>query len=342
MGIKLLAHLDPRPSFSEKGRRLRDAFLHRPATFPAELAATTIVHCPYQMVHPLVPDAWNLPYVINLHDIQHEHYPEFFTLDELAWRREHYLASAHHATALCVVDEWTRRDLVNHLPIDPEKVFVAPFGPTWDIPHASDDSVWKSLQRERGLPEAFAYYPAQTWIHKNHARLFEALHHLATQGIKIPLVCSGHLTERHAELAQKAKELGIDVHFLGLVKDVEVRAMYRQARMVVIPTLFEGGSGIPVLEAMALGVPLAASTACGIPEAVEDAALLFDPLEPGEMAHVIGRLWGDPELRKTLAQRGLKRSQNWNWGRAAATYRDIYTEVLARWKAPPRRNRACE
>jgi len=336
MGIELLAHIDPHPTLTERGRRLRDALLHRPATFPEEVAATTIVHCPYQVIHPLVPRAWNLPYVMNLHDIQHEHYPEFFSPEELAWRREHYLASANHAMAVCVIDDWTRRDMLNHLPISPEKVFVAPYGPTWADASASQGADWPPFQRARGLPEAFAYFPAQTWIHKNHARLFEALHLLAAQGTRIPLVCTGHLTDRHPELVRLAESLGLEVHFLGLVAGDEVRTLYRQTRMVVVPTLFEGGAGLPVLESMALGVPLAASTACGIPDAVGDTALLFDPMDPGDMAQAIGRLWGDRELRETLARRAQARSRLCTWEGAAATYRDIYTEVLARWKARPK------
>jgi glycosyltransferase involved in cell wall biosynthesis len=336
MGIRLLAHLDPRPSFAEKARRMRDALLHRPAAFPKDVAASTIVHCPYQMVHPMAPKTWDLPYVIHLHDIQHEHYPEFFSPEELAWRREHYLASANQAMAVCVIDAWTRRDLLSHLPIPEDKVFVAPYGPTWSEDAASQGADWPVFQRERGLPQAFAYYPAQTWIHKNHARLFEALHQLAGQGIRIPLVCSGHLTERHPELARMAESLGLEVHFLGLVKGEEVRALYNQARMVISPTLFEAGAGFPVLESMALGVPLVASRACGIPDAVGDTALLFDPLDPGDMAQAIGRLWGDGELRETLARRAQARSRLCTWEGAAATYRDIYTEVLARWKARPK------
>lgn len=334
-GFRLMNHLDPQPGLKAALGRTFDERANRIPRFPEHLSGGTIVHCPYQWLHPAVPRAWNLPYVMNLHDIQHEHFPEFFSPEELAWRRKHYLASAKHAMGICVLDEWTRRDLLNHLPIEPEKVFVAPYGPTWLETTPSEGLDWPRLSRELGLPEIFAYYPAQTWVHKNHARLFEALHLLAGQGIGIPLVCTGHLNDHHPELARLAESLGLEVHFLGLLAEEEVRMLYRKTRMVIIPTLFEGGSGFPVLEAMGLGVPLAASNACGIPDAVGDSALLFDPLDPADMARAIGRLWGDPELRGTLAERGLKRSRQSSWERSSAAYRDIYEDVLARWKARP-------
>lgn len=339
-GHRLLEFLDPEPGpLSQLGRTLRESLRKAPA-FPSALAGGTVIHCPYQVIHPPVPKAWNLPYVMNLHDIQHEHYPNFFSPEELAWRRHHYLASAQHAMAVCVVDEWTRRDLLTHLPLEPDKVFVAPFGPTWSTADGPGVPGFATLRQKHGIPEAFAYYPAQTWPHKNHARLLEAMKLLKDRGVHLHLVCSGHLTDRHSELLKQAEELGLSnqIQFLGLVEEGEVRALYRNARLVVIPTLFEGGSGIPVLEAMALGAPLAASTACGIPDAVGDAALLFDPLNPPEMAEALGRLWTDEALRLELMDRERQRSTRWNWDQAALTYRDIYTEVLARWKVRHRKD----
>lgn len=301
--------------------------------FPTHWSKDTIIHCPYQFVHPLPPASWNLPYVINLHDIQHEHFPEFFTPEELAWRREHYLASANHATAICVVDEWTRRDVLAHLPIPESKVFVAPLGPTWpENPGTFNESEAKRVRALYDLPDAFAFYPAQTWPHKNHARLFTALAHLRHGGgLRIPLVLTGHLNDHHPRLMAQAEDLGItdQVRFLGLVPWNDVHALFRMARMMVVPTLFEGGPGIPVLESMALGAPLAAAKTCGIPEAVGDAAVLFDPMDPTDMAAAIARLWEDDGLRAELTRRGRKRMASCTWERAAATYVEIYRESLA-------------
>lgn len=333
-GLPLLAMLSPSHT-PGVGSRLWSRLLRRDPAFPPDLASKTVVHCPYQILHPKPGRHWNLPYVINLHDLQHEHFPEFFTAKDLERRKTRYLASALAAQAVCVVDEWTRRDVLSHLPIPESKVHVAPFGPTWEeaAPLTPEDR--DHLLERYDLPPAFAFYPAQTWPHKNHARLVEALGALKQKGVEIPLVCTGHINDHGTKIMAQveASGLGSQVRFLGLIPGPDIKRLYQAARMTVIPTLFEGGPGIPVLESMALGSPLAASTACGIPEAVGDSAVLFDPLDVGDMVRALERLWTDDALRGGLAEAARRRSALNTWKRAAATYRDVYAEALLRWKA---------
>jgi glycosyltransferase involved in cell wall biosynthesis len=339
---KLAFDLERRLSAGDWTRRLRHAVARLRglrSAFPAALAQRSLVHCPYQILHPTPPRHWALPYVINLHDLQHEHFPEFFSAEELQRRRTDYLASARAAAAACVVDEWTRRDVLAHLDIPESRVFVAPFGPTWSAAPPPDETEIQSLRQRHNLPQSFAYYPAQTWPHKNHLRLLEALHLLKAGGLQIHVVCTGHRNDHFQAIQAKVVELGLEdqVRFLGVIPQPDVHGLYRAARMTVVPSLFEGGPGIPVLEAMALGSPLAASTACGIPDAVGDAALLFDGLNVAEMAQAMKRLWLDPNLRQDLAARGLARSATCTWERAARTYVEVYAEARQRWlrERPP-------
>jgi glycosyltransferase involved in cell wall biosynthesis len=307
----------------------------RDPAFPSNLAAKTVIHCPYQILHPKPGRQWNLPYVINLHDLQHEHFPEFFSAKDLERRKMRYLASATAAQAVCVVDEWTRRDVLSHLPIPESKVHVAPFGPTWEEAPPLTPEDREQLLESYDLPQAFAFYPAQTWPHKNHARLVEALGVLNQRGVCIPLVCTGHVNDHGTQIMAQVEALGLgsQVRFLGLIPGRDIKRLYQAARMTVIPTLFEGGPGIPVMESMALGSPLAASRACGIPEAVGDSAVLFDPLDVGDMVGAIERIWKDDDLRAGLAERAKRRSALNTWKRAAATYKEVYAEALLRWKA---------
>jgi glycosyltransferase involved in cell wall biosynthesis len=92
----------------------------------------------------------------------------------------------------------------------------------------------------------------------------------------------------------------------------------------VLPS-FEEGFGLPILEAMRRDVPVATSSVSSMPEVAGDAALLFDPRDPADIASAIDRLLADPELADTLRRRGHARCDAFTWERTAeltlATYR---------------------
>ena len=68
--------------------------------------------------------------------------------------------------------------------------------------------------------------------------------------------------------------------WLGRVADEELARLYRGARCLVFPSLYEG-FGIPVLEAMACGTPVVTSRGGATEEVAGGAAVLVDPLDVG-------------------------------------------------------------
>lgn len=75
--------------------------------------------------------------------------------------------------------------------------------------------------------------------------------------------------------------------------------------LVVHPARMEG-LGVSLLQAASAGVPIVASRVGGIPEAVRDGetGLLVPPGDTRALREAIGRLIGDPGLRRALGQRG--------------------------------------
>jgi len=84
---------------------------------------------------------------------------------------------------------------------------------------------------------------------------------------------------------------------------------YRLLSVSVLPSLIEGLSQT-VLESMAMGVPVVASRWGGNPEVVEDgvSGLLFEPLDPHDLADKVNRVLGDPELADSFKERGRMRA----------------------------------
>ena len=68
---------------------------------------------------------------------------------------------------------------------------------------------------------------------------------------------------------------------------------------------------------MACGVPCCVANVSSLPEVAGDAALLFDPHDPGAIAAALHRLLDDDVLRARLRARGLKRCAEFTWERSA-------------------------
>jgi glycosyltransferase involved in cell wall biosynthesis len=276
--------------------------------------------------------ATEVPSIYTPQDLQHRHFPGFFSRHEITWREAMYPALCRQAARVVALSRWGKRDLAEQFGLDEGKVHVIGLAPAVDAYPVPGPAEIEEARSRLGLPDAFAYYPAQTFVHKNHLRLLEAVALLrARHGVEVPLVCSGRLNDHYPEIEKSIRRLGLGslARFIGFVRPADVQALYARARMVVFPSLFEG-FGMPVLEAYRADVPVACSRATSLPEVAGEAALLFDPESVEDMALAMRRVWTEPELRRTLVVAGHGRLAGVSWDGIARKYRALY-RLVAGW-----------
>lgn len=285
-----------------------------------------VVHFPYQAYRRCLA-----PTIFNPHDLQHLHYPEFFSSAQLATRRATYPAACDDARFVATESNWTRLDVVSQFGVDPRKVVTVYRGaPTEQYGPVSDADV-EEARRQLELPSSFALYPAQTWPHKNHLALLDAVATLRDRdSLIVPVICTGRQSDYWPVIDERRRLLGLteQVRFLGFVPPEQLRALYRLAEFVVLPSLFEGG-GFPVVEAFVEGAPLACSTATSLSEYADDAALLFEPTAAG-IAEAMHRMATSDELRCDLRRKGLVQGARFSWERTARAYRALYRTAAGR------------
>lgn len=289
-----------------------------------ELAGCEAVHFPYQAAFLTA-----VPSLYQPHDLQHLHYPAFFGLAERYWRERTYRAYCVQATEVVMMSHWGKQDIVSRYGLAPDKVAVIAGGAVnADYAPLSPQQAL-ALRVRLKLPPAFLLYPAQAFEHKNHLRLFEALGLLKAQGLELPLICTGGLRPRVAQLRERAAALGIGVSFTGYLAPAELRSLYEMARGLVFPSKFEGW-GLPVTEAFEAGLPVACARATSLPEHTGDAALLFDPDDAVDMAAALKRLWSEEALRGGLAAKGRQRAALYTWAKAARIFRAWYRQAAGK------------
>lgn len=250
---------------------------------------------------PLPP----VPTVITMHDIQDRFHPSFFGRDELFYRDWYYVVSSQVADRIIAVSQFSRQTVAAEYHVSPNKITVAYTCP--DERYRRAEQVGRPP--DYALPEAYLLYPANRWRHKNHATLLGALRLLRDEhGLSIPLVCTGRDVPGAPGLRELAERHGVSnlVHDLGYLDVTEMAYLYRHARALIFPSLFEG-FGIPLVEAMAAGCPLAVASCTSLPEIAGPAAHYFDPQAAPDIADAIRALWLDPDLRQRLIEEGYRR-----------------------------------
>jgi glycosyltransferase involved in cell wall biosynthesis len=292
-----------------------------------EKAGVDLVHFTYQ-------DGFltAVPSIYHPHDLQHVHLPQYFTFGVRRWREVVYRALCEQASMVAAATSWVKRDLVAHLGIPPEKIEVVPLAPVVEHYVRPTAEALARVRARYALPDRFALYPAQTWPHKNHIGLLEAIARVRDRnGEVVPLVGTGRLTEFEAEIRRAAHRLGLErsLHLLGFVPPDDLQALYALARCVVIPTLFEAAS-FPLWEAFQNGVPAACSNVTSLPEQAADGALVFDPRDPAAIAEALWALWCDEPVRRRLVERGSARVAQFTWERTARTFRAHYRRLGGR------------
>lgn len=285
-----------------------------------------VVHFPYQRYFPTT-----LPYIFEPWDLQHIHLPELFSKEEVEFRNRLYRQACEDAALIVTATQWTKADIVNQFGVPESKIAVIRRGADGAAPEGASEHAG-ALDALK-LPERFALYPAKTWAHKNHNRLFQALADLRDKdNIVIPLVCTGKPIDANAAAIQqslRALRLEDQIFFTGFLDEQSLKQLFVRADLMIFPSLFEG-LGIPVLEAMTAGLPVACSRASCLPEIGGEAAVYFDPYSVEDIAAQVAKVWNAPALRAKLIQEGYANIAAYSWNEAAHSFRVLYKHVAKR------------
>jgi alpha-1,3-rhamnosyl/mannosyltransferase len=235
--------------------------------------------------------------VFTVHDLAILRHPEAFPRWHRLYGKLGLRQALRAAHAVVAVSEFTKREVAELAGVPRERIHV--------IPNGVDP-----LFTPDGPAAVGSYVLAVATLEprKNLARVVEAAR---LAGVELRVVGARGWG-------------GVDVAgWVGEVTDADLAELYRGARCVLYPSLYEG-FGLPVMEAMASGVPVVTSRGTALEEVAGDAAVLVDPLDVEAIADGITQAG---RRRAELVPLGLVRAGEFTWERAADQVEALWKEI---------------
>ena len=256
-----------------------------------------VLHCPTYR-GPLRP---RLPLVVTVHDLAVLRHPDAFNRWTRTYSPRFVPRVLRAARRVIAVSEFTRRELVELLDVPEERIRVVP------------NAVEPEFTREGPAADGDYVLAVGTLEPRKN------LHRLADAARRTDVELRVVGARGWGGIAVG----GNGVRWLGEVSDAELARLYRGARCVAYPSLYEG-FGIPVLEAMACGAPVVTTRGTAMEEVADGAAVLVDSHDPAEIAAGLERAAAE---REQLVERGLERARAFRWDAVADATVAVYGEA---------------
>lgn len=221
------------------------------------------------------------------------------------------------------VSKNTKNDLLKKFKLEESKIRVL---------YCSADTSFRPIERgtldefikKTQLPNNFILAVGTISPRKNYINLIKAFAIFTNTHSDYHLIIVGKKGWQYEDVFKEINGKGIKgrVHFLDYLSQKSLINLYSLAKAFVFPSFYEG-FGIPPLEAMKCDCPVIASNRSSIPEVVGEAAIKIDPENPEEIAAAMKKIVEDPELRKSLIEKGRTRAEEFSWEKSAKELHEL-------------------
>ncbi len=261
--------------------------------------------------------------VVVIHDAGVFSTPEVYSRKFRLWYKALQYLLVRRAASIVTVSEFSRRELVAHLPVSATEVAVIPEGADHMLRITADAEVLREYGLQRGQ---FVFAVGTLAAHKNLSSLGQLADRLVEKGMVLAISGSiGATAFRNSGLAN----LPGSALYLGRMSDEALKALYGNASCYILPSHYEG-FGLPAVEAMSCGCAVVAADIPALRETCGDAAVYCDPLSPKDIADTVLDLIGTPNRLSGLRARALERGNELTWDRSAQALSNIIDDVCGR------------
>jgi glycosyltransferase involved in cell wall biosynthesis len=224
-------------------------------------------------------------------DLQHKHYPEFFSRMQIYGRNARIRLILRNCDDMVVSSQDVLNDFARFFKLrEGLKIYIIHFVSIIDN---MDNTDIKELKTKYGLPDKYFMVSNQFHKHKNHKVLLLALAKLKKMGINANMAFTGKFpsaaqSEYLSELHRIIKDHNLKDHvtMLGVISRSDQLEIMKHSQAVLQPSLFEGWSTV-IEDAKSLQVPVIASDLEVNIEQLGKEGRFFNPHDPDQLASIL-------------------------------------------------------
>jgi glycosyltransferase involved in cell wall biosynthesis len=240
------------------------------------------------------------------------------------------------ADAIIVPSEKVRNDIIKYHNIERSKIFITNYGIDTDVynPKIKPDVIKKKFN----LKDQVILYIGMYSQKKGLEYLIEAIKEAKKAFPKLKLLIVGQPIPLNSSYDKKIRKLvsNLDledsVKFTGFIEEKLKPNVYKDADIVVEPSMYGMGYSFACIEASAVGKPIIATTLLQDIGVIKDnvSGIVVPLRDSASIANAIVKLLKDKNLYSQISKSGIEFAKKFNWDECAKLTEDIYKKVEIR------------
>lgn len=226
-----------------------------------------------------------------------------------------------HADRVVAVSDYTKRLIVKHYGIQPEKVSI--------VHNGIDLMEYRTRHEVKKLKEIFGkivLFVGRLTLQKGPDYFLKAAQKVVQQYPDVTFVIAGS-GDAEEQVIQEATKMGLAgrIFFTGFLRGDDLNKLFQASDLYIMPSVSEP-FGIAALEAAANRTPVLVSKQSGVSEVLTH-SLKVDFWDTDEMADKILSLLRHPSLYHTLRENSAKDIEKCTWHQSAQKMIEVYNSL---------------
>ena len=300
---------------------------------PLIIKRNKIDYAHFQYVMPLIKNK-NCKYIVTIHDILFNDYPEYFTKMYLYKRNYLFYKSSKKTDYLLTVSEYSKKAIQKHYKLQNKKIYITPNGVnTSFFGNYNKENAKKRIKLKYGFND-YILYVSRIEPRKNQELLIKIYLENDIINKSTHLVFIGINSIDNIKLNRLVKSLKPNqrskIHFLENIEQDCLIDFYKSAKMFIYPSKAEG-FGIPPLEAGAFKIPVLCSNATAMKSFDFFEPYFFNPNDEYETIRVFRDFFTNYKSIDLINIQNEIRA-NYSWDKSAQILTSIFNQNTSKFE----------